>query len=449
MKVKESLNVTFNESPPPTKLSPLVDDDVGEEEAIKNSVKVVNNNNIKDESVEIDGVINIKESKNHPLEQVIGNLNQRTLRSQAQKQSDFFCFISTIEPKNVNEALRDESWVVAMQEELNQFIANDVWDLVPLPKNQSIIGTKWVYRNKLDQNGIVSRNKARLVAQGYNQQEGIDYDKTYAPLARLESIRILLAIACANDFKLYQMDVKSAFLNGFINVEVYIAQPLGFIEFEKPNYVYKLKKALYCLKQDPKACNLDKSLENEKEHEEHLKAILELLKKEELYANSLNANFGFSCAPILALLEGSEDFIVYSDASIKGLSAMLMQREKVIAYASRQLKIYEKNYTTHDLELGAVVFALKIWRHYLYGTKCTVFIDHKSLQHILDQKELNMRQRRWLELLSDYDCEIRYHPGKANVVADALSRKERNKPLRVRALVMTIGLDLPKQILNA
>ncbi|GJR87703.1 putative reverse transcriptase domain-containing protein [Tanacetum coccineum] len=154
-------------------------------------------------------------------------------------------------------------------------------------------------------------------------------------------------------------------------------------------------------------------------------------------------------APILALPEGNEDFIAYCDASIKGLGAVLMQREKVIAYASRQLKIHEKNYTTHDLELGAVVFALKIWRHYLYGTKCTVFTDHKSLQHILDQKELNMRQRRWLELLSDYDCEIRYHPGKANVVADALSRKERIKPLRVRALVMTIGLDLPKRILEA
>ncbi|GJU18826.1 putative reverse transcriptase domain-containing protein [Tanacetum coccineum] len=154
-------------------------------------------------------------------------------------------------------------------------------------------------------------------------------------------------------------------------------------------------------------------------------------------------------APILALPEGNEDFIAYCDASIKGLGAVLMQREKVIAYASRQLKIHEKNYTTHDLELGAVVFALKIWRHYLYGTRCTVFTDHKSLQHILDQKELNMRQRRWLELLSDYDCEIRYHPGKANVVADALSRKERVKPLRVRALVMTIGLDLPKRILEA
>ncbi|GJW23830.1 putative reverse transcriptase domain-containing protein [Tanacetum coccineum] len=154
-------------------------------------------------------------------------------------------------------------------------------------------------------------------------------------------------------------------------------------------------------------------------------------------------------APILALPEGSEYFVVYYDVSHKGLGAVLMQREKVIAYASRQLKIQEKNFTTHDLELGSVVFDLKIWRHYLYGTKCTVFTDHKSLQHILDQKELNMRQRRWLELLSDYDCDIRYHPGKANVVADALNRKERIEPLRVRALVMTIGLDLPKQILKA
>ncbi|GJY01999.1 retrovirus-related pol polyprotein from transposon TNT 1-94 [Tanacetum coccineum] len=249
MKVEESLNVTFDENPPPTKLSPLVDDDVGEEEAIENNTKVVNNNNVEDESIEVDEIVNIKESKNHPLEQVIGNLNQRELRSQAQNQSNFFCIISTIEPKNVIEALGDESWVVAMQEELNQFIANDVWDLFPLPKNHTVIGTKWVYRNKLDGNGIVSRNKARLMAQGYNQQEGIDYDETYASVARSESIRLLLVIACVNDFRLYQMDVNSA----FINEEVYVAQPPGFIDFEKPNYVYKLKKALYGLKQAPKA----------------------------------------------------------------------------------------------------------------------------------------------------------------------------------------------------
>nr|GEY73363.1 retrotransposon protein, putative, Ty3-gypsy subclass [Tanacetum cinerariifolium] len=143
---------------------------------------------------------------------------------------------------------------------------------------------------------------------------------------------------------------------------------------------------------------------DKKEHEEHLKAILELLKKEKLYAKFSKCKF------------------------------WIPKRENVIAYASRQLKLHENNYTTHDLEFRSVVFALKIWRHYLYGTKCTVFTDRKSLQHILDQKELNMRQRRWLELLSDYDCDICYHPRKANVVADALSRKERIEPLQVRAL---------------
>ncbi|GJZ84916.1 putative reverse transcriptase domain-containing protein [Tanacetum coccineum] len=153
--------------------------------------------------------------------------------------------------------------------------------------------------------------------------------------------------------------------------------------------------------------------------------------------------------PILALPEGTKDFVVYCDAFLKGYRAALMQREKVIAYASRQLKVHEENYTTHNLELGAVVFALRLWRHYLYGMKCVVFTDHKNLQYILNQKELNLRQRRWIELLSDYDCEIRYHPGKANVVADALSRMERDKPLRVRALMMTVHKDLPKQIYEA
>ncbi|GJS16524.1 reverse transcriptase domain-containing protein [Tanacetum coccineum] len=228
---------------------------------------------------------------------------------------------------------------------------------------------------------------------------------------------------------------------------------------------------------------------NKEEHANHLRIILELLKKEKLYAKFSKCDFWIRivqflghlidsqglhvdpakieavknwtspttpieirqflglATPILALPEGNDDFVVYCDASHQGLGAVLMQREKVIAYASQQLKPNEENYTTHDLKLGAVVFALKSCRHYLYGTKCTVFIDHKSLQHILDQKELNMRQCRWLELLADYDCEIRYHPGKANVIADALSRKERIKPLRVRSLVMTIHPNLPLQIL--
>ncbi|GKA22354.1 putative reverse transcriptase domain-containing protein [Tanacetum coccineum] len=157
-------------------------------------------------------------------------------------------------------------------------------------------------------------------------------------------------------------------------------------------------------------------------------------------------------APILALPEGSEDFVVYCDASYKGLGVVLMQREKVIAYASRQLKIHEKNYNTHDLELGSMVFALKIWRHYLYETKCTMFTDHKSLQHILDQKELNMRQCRWLELLSDYDCDIRYHPGKANIVADALSQAQikalKPENLENEDVGGMIRKDIPKERLE-
>ncbi|GKD54547.1 putative reverse transcriptase domain-containing protein [Tanacetum coccineum] len=175
---------------------------------------------------------------------------------------------------------------------------------------------------------------------------------------------------------------------------------------------------------------------SKEDHEEHLKIILELLKKEKF-------------APILALLEGSKDFVIYCDASIKGFGAVLMQRDKVIPYALRQLEKHEENYMTHDLELGAVVFALRLWRHYLYGMKCVVFTDHKSLQYILDQKEHNIRQRRCIELLSDYDYEIRYHPGKANVVADALSQKEREKPIRVRSLVMTVYPDLSRRIFKA
>nr|GFC00210.1 putative reverse transcriptase domain-containing protein [Tanacetum cinerariifolium] len=129
-----------------------------------------------------------------------------------------------------------------------------------------------------------------------------------------------------------------------------------------------------------------------------------------------------------------------------GFGAVLLQRAKVIAYASRKLRKNKENYTTHDLELG--VFVLRLWRHYLYGTKCTVYTNHKSLQYILDQKELNMRQRRWIELLSDYDYVIRYHPGKANVVEDALSRKDK-EPIRVRALAVTVHNNLPEQIRNA
>ncbi|KAJ0455185.1 putative nucleotidyltransferase, Ribonuclease H [Helianthus annuus] len=156
-----------------------------------------------------------------------------------------------------------------------------------------------------------------------------------------------------------------------------------------------------------------------------------------------------SNAPVLTLPDGIDEFVVYCDASHTGMGCVLMQKGKVIAYASRQLKVHEKNYTTHDLELGAVVFALKLWRHYLYGTKCIIYSDHKSLQHLFNQKELNMRQRRWMETLNDYDCEIRYHPGKANVVADALSRKERMKPIRINAKRIEIRNNLNERVLAA
>ncbi|GKC44874.1 putative reverse transcriptase domain-containing protein [Tanacetum coccineum] len=167
-------------------------------------------------------------------------------------------------------------------------------------------------------------------------------------------------------------------------------------------------------------------------------------------------SYGIQAQALLTLKKAAFEWGDEQEAAFQTLKNkigyVLMQNEKVIAYASRHLKIHEKNYTSHDLELGAVVFALKIWRHYLYETKCTVFTNHKSLQHILDQKELNMRQRRWLELLSDYDCEIRYHPGKANVVADALSQAqiEAQKPenFKNEDVGGMIRKDIPKEKLE-
>jgi hypothetical protein len=157
-----------------------------------------------------------------------------------------------MEPFKVEDTLCDLDWVVAMQEELNNFKRNQVWSLVERPK-QNIVSTKWVFRNKQDEHGVVTRNKARIVAKGCSQVEGLDFDEAFAPVARLESIRILLAYATHHDFKLYQMDVKSAFLNGPIKEEVYVEQSLGFEDEEYPNHVYKLHMMLYGLKQAPRA----------------------------------------------------------------------------------------------------------------------------------------------------------------------------------------------------
>ncbi|GKD61865.1 retrovirus-related pol polyprotein from transposon TNT 1-94 [Tanacetum coccineum] len=165
----------------------------------------------------------------------------------------FVDFLSEEEPKKVFEALQYPGWVDAMQEELNQFSRKKVWTLVSAPYSKTIISSKWVFRNKRDETRIVIKNKERLVAQGYNQQDIIDYNRTFAPVARLEAIRIFLAFATYMNFIIYQMDVKSAFLNGKLKEEFYVKQPLGFESSEFPNHVCKLDKAIYELKQAPRA----------------------------------------------------------------------------------------------------------------------------------------------------------------------------------------------------
>ena len=147
-------------------------------------------------------------------------------------------------------------------------------------------------------------------------------------------------------------------------------------------------------------------------------------------------------SPVLALPNGRDGFVVYSDASRQGLGCVLMQNNRVIEYAFRQLKKNEENYPTHDLELAAFVFTLMIWRHYLYGVPCRIFTDHKSLQYIFTQKELNLRQIRWLELIKDYDCTIEYYPGKANVVADALSKRPESSLSHMRLGYLPLLVDL-------
>ncbi|GJS46406.1 retrovirus-related pol polyprotein from transposon TNT 1-94 [Tanacetum coccineum] len=202
------------------------------------------------------------QDKHTELVNIIGNPEAGMLtRAMAKQLSDastheclFVDFLSKEEPKMVSEALMHPGWVDAMQDELNHFAKNKVWTLVPAPYGKTIIGLKWVFKNERDETGIIIKNKARLVAQGYNQQEGIDYDETFALVARLEATRIFLAFATYMNFIVYQMDVKSAFLNGKLKEEVYVKQPPGFESNEFPNYVCKLDKALYGLKQAPRAC---------------------------------------------------------------------------------------------------------------------------------------------------------------------------------------------------
>nr|GEZ12583.1 hypothetical protein [Tanacetum cinerariifolium] len=182
----------------------------------------------------------------------LSNSSVRT-RGQLANSCLFSCLLSSIEPANVAEALRDADWVSAMQEELDQLVRLNVWRLIPRPEGKSVIKTKWIFKNKTDESSFVIHNKARLVAVGYSQQEGIDYDETFAPVARIEAILLFLAYAAHKDFTVFQMDVKTTFLNGINKKEVYVGQPPGFVSKQYPDHVYALDKALYGLKQAPQA----------------------------------------------------------------------------------------------------------------------------------------------------------------------------------------------------
>jgi len=187
------------------------------------------------------------------VDNIIGQIDKGvSTRNSISNYCKHLAFVSQIEPKSIVDALKDENWVAAMHDELNQFTRNYVWLLVPKTSCMNIIETKWVFRNKLDESGVITRNKVRLVAKGYNQEEGIDYDETFAPVARLEVMRLLLAFSCMNGFKLFQIDVKSALFNGFINEKVYVSQPPDFEDHQHPYHVCKLKTALYGLKKAPR-----------------------------------------------------------------------------------------------------------------------------------------------------------------------------------------------------
>ncbi|GJU87347.1 retrovirus-related pol polyprotein from transposon TNT 1-94 [Tanacetum coccineum] len=196
-------------------------------------------------------------TKDHPLTQVRGNPS-KPVQTRRQLATDpemcmFALTVSIVEPKNIKEAMADSAWIEAMQEELHQFDRLQVWELVDKPFGKNVIKLKWLWKNKKDEDQTVIRNKARLVAKGYAQEEGIDFEESFAPVARLEAVRIFVAYVAHKSFPIYQMDVKTTFLNGPLKEEVYVAQPDGFIDPDHPDKVYRLRKALYGLKQAPRA----------------------------------------------------------------------------------------------------------------------------------------------------------------------------------------------------
>ncbi|KAI3493168.1 hypothetical protein L1887_42158 [Cichorium endivia] len=261
---KPSELVTVHTSDDTTNNSPLISSETNEhisaEESHNQNPSPENTNFVQGVSPPISDPALLprlhKWTRSHPPNQIIGNPSskvQTRSKKSIQDECHYAAYISKVDPKTVLDALDDDDWIKAMQEELSEFKRNNVWDLVPRPSNHRVIGTRWVFRNKLDDMGTVVRNKARLVAKGYSQIEGLDYDETYAPVARLEAICIFLAYAAHKNIIVHQMDVKSAFLQGDLQEIVYLQQRPGFEDVSRPNHVYHLNKAVYGLKQSSRA----------------------------------------------------------------------------------------------------------------------------------------------------------------------------------------------------
>nr|GEV10441.1 putative reverse transcriptase domain-containing protein [Tanacetum cinerariifolium] len=535
--------------------------------------------------VEEDEFINIFSTPIHEQgetssQQVIGNPSQ-SIRTRRQLETDgemcmYALTVIQTEPKNIKESMVDSAWIEAMQEELHQFDRLDVCELVDRTLCKNVNNMKWIWKNKHDEENTIIRNKSCLVAKGYNQQEGIDFEESFAPVSRLEAVRLFVAYVAHKSFPVYQMDIKISYLNGPLKEEVYINHPDGFVDLHHPDKVYRLKKALYGLKQAPKASydelsnflvskglsKVEKAFKatqrdlvvefqidlipgaapvarapyrlapsKMKELSDQLQELsdkgfirpsssawgaLVLFVKEKDGSfrmcidyrdlNKLTVKNRYPLSRIDDLFDQLQGSSIYSKIDLRSGYHQLRVREADIpktAFRTRyghyefqvmpfgltnapavfldlmnrvckpyldkfvivfidDILIYLKDKKEHEEHLKAILELLKKEELYAKFSKCEfwipkvqflghvidsqgIHVDPAKIESIndwaspkspteihqfLDQKELNMRRRRWLELLSDYDCDIRYHSGKANVVADALSRKEREPPLK-------------------
>nr|GEY11236.1 putative reverse transcriptase domain-containing protein [Tanacetum cinerariifolium] len=357
----------------------------------------------------------------------------------------FDAFLTSVKPKNFKQAMTELSWIDAMQEEIYEFERLEVWELVSCQDKVMLIKLKCVYKVKTDEFGRVLQNKL-LRDSGivdptpFTQKAGNDL--LLIPLPNVDILEVHGERPEGNLKQLKTMKVNKSKLEDIPIVREFPDVFPEDLSGLPPSHEIECRIDLI-----HRAMPVAKSPYRLAPTEmQELANQLKELQDKDLQSGYHQLRVREEDIPKTAfrMRYGHFEFTVMPFGLTNAPA-----RNKVIAYASKQLKIHEKNYTTHDLELGAVVFALKMWRHYLYGTKSVIYTDHKSLQHIFDQKELNMCQRRWNKLFSDYDCEIRYHPGKANVVVDALSRKERAKPRRVRALSMTIHSSIKAKILEA